>query len=103
MKLNTKYVLSFVCFVPDVAHEALVEEVIGVGGVTVSATFNIHLVAKFLQSSFERVAGGELGKAAIRWLDVLHVFFSLDLDDCRFSEYHDSNLIIGMSVPPKVI
>jgi len=69
----------------DVAHQTLV--FIGKRRL-IRVTFDIHLVAQLLQSAFNGIIGRELVATADRRLNILHVFFGLDLNDCRFAEYH---------------
>ena len=81
---------SFFGLVSDVAHEALVEEVVGVGRLVVGVAFDVHLIPEFLQPALERIVGRELGTAAVGWLDVLHVLLCLNLDHSRLSENHSN-------------
>lgn len=81
---------SFLCLVSDIAHEALVEQIIGVWRLVVRVPFDVHLVPQFLQSALERVVGRELGAAAVGRLNVLHVLLSFNLDHGRLSEDHSN-------------
>lgn len=81
---------SFLGLVSDVAHEALVEQIVGVRRLVVRIPFHVHLVPQFLQSALERVVGRELGTTAIGRLNVLHVLLSFNLDHGRLSEDHSN-------------
>ena len=83
---------SFLRLVSDVAHEALVEQVVGVGRLVVRVALHVHLVPQFLQPALQRVVGRELGAAAVGRLDVLHVLLRLYLDHRRLSEDHSNQI-----------
>lgn len=51
-------------------------------------SFNLHLISKILISSSEAVAWSHDWGLLNNWLNILHVFFSFDIDDCRFSVNH---------------
>ena len=53
-----------------------------------TTSFDIHLIAHFLESPLKRVTRGELARVAVYGLDVLHVLLCFYLNDCRFSENH---------------
>ena len=73
--------------VPYAANQG-VEEFSVVGRVTGRSPLHFHLMPEILESVADGVGGSHLG-ALLGWrLDVLHVFFRLDLNDCRLPVDH---------------
>lgn len=96
--LSNRLVISLFRIVTDIAHKALIEEVVGIGGLVVGVSFDVHLIAQLLDPALEWIVGRELATVPVGRLDVLHVLFGLDLDDGGLPEDHYLNMNMHSSL-----
>jgi hypothetical protein len=103
-KLNTFTIIKDRCeislfrIVTDVAHETLIEEIVGVRRLVVGCSLDIHLIAILLQSAFHGIVWCELPTISVYGLNILHVLFSFYLNHGGFPENHNLNINMKLNL-----